>query len=276
MDIAWTHMENDPEFQQTITDYAAAIDEATVGLDGPEFMLRTQAYVMRNDHPSAVFSSMYSGFKASGKTDKLVGMNIVGAENNVIAMRDYRLHMKMFRYLKSKFPKLNLSLHAGELSLGMVPPEGLRNHIQEAIDIAGAQRIGHGLDIAYESAADQLLKKMKQQKIAVEINLSSNALIAGVEGSAHPVTVYMQQGVPIVISTDDEGVSRSSISYEYLLFISRYQPSYATLKQTVYNSIRYSFLTPTDQATQTRLLNDRFIVFEKKIAAMVRSFPGKP
>ncbi len=273
LDVAWTRMENDTEFQRSILSYAASIDKATDGLDGPEFMLRTQVYVMRNDRPSAVFSSMYAGFNAAQKTDKLVGMNIVGAENNAIAMRDYRLHMRMLRYLKGKFPGLNLALHAGELSLGMVPPEGLRHHIREAVDIAGARRIGHGLDIAYESDADRLLMKMKQKKVAVEINLSSNALIAGVEGSAHPVTIYMQHGVPIVISTDDEGVSRSSISHEYFLFMSRYQPSYAVLKQTVYNSIRYSFLTQADQAVQIQLLDQRFTAFEKKIAAMVRGFP---
>ncbi len=267
---AWQLLESDAKLQQTIAAYVATIDEVTEGLDEPGFVLRMQAYVMRDDHPSAVFSSMYSAFKSLEKTHKLVGVNIVGAENNFVAMRDYRLHMKMFRYLKDKFPASNVSLHAGELSLGMVPPEGLRDHIREAVEIAGAKRIGHGLDITYESGAAQLLREMVQKRVAVEINLSSNAMIAGIQGAEHPITVYMEHGVPIVISTDDEGVSRSTISHEYLLFMSRYQPSYATLKETVYNSIRYAFMSQTDQAQQLHQLDARFAQFEKETAMMVR------
>jgi adenosine deaminase/adenosine deaminase CECR1 len=267
---AWTVLESDSGLQKKITDYVHTIDEATEGLDDPDFLLRTQAYVMRDDRPSAVFSSMYSAFKSVEKTDKLVGVNIVGPENNFIAMRDYGLHMQMFRFLKEKFPASNLSLHAGELALGMVPPEGLRDHIREAVEIAGAKRIGHGLDIAYETGAVQLLREMSQKKVVVEINLSSNALIAGIQGLDHPITVYMEHGVPIVISTDDEGVSRSSISHEYLLFMSRYQPSYASLKDTVYNSIRYSFMRKAEQVQQLRQLDARFTQFEKETAAMVR------
>ena len=45
---------------------------------------------------------------------------------------------------------LLLSETARELALGMVPPEGLQSHIREAVEAAGAQRIGHGGDIAHE------------------------------------------------------------------------------------------------------------------------------
>jgi hypothetical protein len=48
--------------------------------------------------------------------------------------------------------------------------------------------------------------------------------------------------VPYVISTDDAGVTRHTLSNEYVLFASRYKPGYAELKKTSYNSIRYAFL----------------------------------
>ncbi len=272
-DAARNRLENDSDMQQKIDRFATEIVRITEGLDDAEFMLRAQAYVARNASPSSVFSSMYAGFKATEKTDKLVGLNIVGPENEHIAMRDYRLHMKMFRYFKSKAPNVPLALHAGELTIGMVPPEGLRDHIRDAVDIAGAQRIGHGIDVAYEAEADALLRHLSVKKIPVEINLTSNAFIAGVKGAQHPVTLYMQHGVPIVISTDDAGVSRSSISHEYLLFMSGYRPSYATVKSTVYNSLRYAFLSMAEKEKQSRLLDARFAKFEKDTAYMVRNLP---
>ena len=275
LEQAWSRLEHDETVQREISTYVADIDQVTEGLDDEAFTLRAQAYVGRVDRPAAVFASMYSGFKAAGQTSKIVGLNIVGPENSIIAMRDYRLHMEMFRYLKEKYPNVQLSLHAGELALGMVEPAGLRHHIREAVEVAGAKRIGHGLDIMYETDAQDLLKKMAHEKVAVEINLTSNAFIAGVSGSSHPVILYLQHGVPIVISTDDEGVSRSTMSNEYLLFISSYKPSYAVLKNTIYNSMTYSFLNETEKLQQKKLLDQRFKKFEHEITQSLGSFVGK-
>lgn len=94
------------------------------------------------------------------------------------------------------------------------------------------------MDIIHETDAYELLEIMKQRNIAVEINLSSNEFILGVKDEAHPLQLYRQYAVPFVISTDDAGVSRNNLSHEYLLFTSRYKPSYQELKSTVYNSIR--------------------------------------
>lgn len=51
-----------------------------------------------------------------------------------------------------------MALHAGELALGMVPPEQLGNHISDSVMIGGADRIGHGVDLYWENAALPLLK----------------------------------------------------------------------------------------------------------------------
>lgn len=269
LDSAWRRLENNEIFQSQIKKFIAEIEHDTADIDDAEFTLRVQTYVTRNTSPSSVFSSMYSGFIAATHSNKIVGLNIVGPENSVVAMRDYSLHMQMFKYFKNKYPDVRLSLHAGELAMGMVPPEGLRNHIRQAVDIAGAQRIGHGLDIMYESDADTLLRKISHKRIAVEINLTSNEFIAGVSGQAHPITIYIQRNVPIVISTDDEGVSRSTMSNEYLLFASRYRPSYSFLKNTVYNSIQYSFLNDDEKLKQKKILDQRFARFEKDTAQTV-------
>ena len=197
-----------------------------------------------------------------------MSVNIVGAEHYPVSMRDYRLHMRMYKFLSAKYPNVKLSLHAGELALGQVPPEGLKFHIAEAIDIAGAKRIGHGMDIAHESQPLAILKKMREKNVAVEVNLTSNEFILGVKGEAHPVNIYRKYGVPFVLSSDDTGVSRNTLSNEYVLFASRYKTSYAEVKKLSYDSIRYGFLADADKQRLLKQLDTRFAKFEADIAEL--------
>lgn len=261
-------LDQDAGAQKKIADYVQDIVKDTEGIDDAQFSLKIQTYVSRNSAPSKVFSSLYAAFAASHNNPLIVGVNIVGAEHAVVALRDYNLHMQMFAFLKQRFPKVRLSLHAGELALGMTSPEHLQHHMRSAVQIARAERIGHGVDIMHESNPDQLLALLKERNVAVEINLTSNAFILGLKERAHPVTMYLRHQIPIVISSDDAGVSRNNLSREYFLFTSRYKPSYDTLKNTVYNSIRYSFLSEEDKAKQMLELDRRFVRFEAAAAKL--------
>ncbi len=264
-DQLYTYLKNNAPNAQAINEFVRSVETAANTIDDAQFTMRFQAYVSRNSKPEKIFSGLYSSFAANKASTKIVGINFVGPENGYIAMRDYRLHMKMFQFLKKQFPDSKLSLHAGELVIGMVPPEGLTYHINDAIHLAGANRIGHGVDIANESDAADLLKLMREKDIAIEINLTSNEFILGVANNAHPLQLYRSQKVPFVISTDDSGVSRSNLSHEYFLFASRYKPSYPELKQTVFNSIRYSFLSANEKNTELANLNKRFDEFERSV-----------
>ena len=264
-------LDRDPAFAKSIADFTAKIDEAAAGIDDERFTMRYQTYVLRLLNPSQVFSAMVAAFKSASSGGKVVGVNIVGQESTMVSMRDYALHMKMFRFLKPFYPNVKVALHAGELALGEVPPEGLKFHIDQALTVAGADRIGHGIDLAHEANAPAILRTMREKDIPVEINLTSNAFISGIKGENHPVTLYRKYGVPYVISTDDAGVTRHTLSQEYVLFASRYKPDYAEMKKTSYNSIRYAFLPAADKARLTRQLNARFAAFEADVAKMVKT-----
>jgi adenosine deaminase/adenosine deaminase CECR1 len=71
-----------------------------------------------------------------------------------------------------------------------------------------------------------------------------------------------------VISTDDAGVTRHNLANEYVLFASRYKPSYAEVKKASYNSIRYSFMASADKERLKRQLDQRFAKFEAEIASL--------
>src|SRR4029077_6567374 len=75
-----------------------------------------------------------------------------------------------------------------------------------------------------------------------ENNLTSNDQILNVSGDEHPLPVYMKYGVPVAISTDDEGVARSDMTHEYLRAVESYRLPYTELKRMTRQSIEHSFL----------------------------------
>jgi adenosine deaminase len=203
--------------------------------------VRYQAVAIRNLPPPIVFAQLHYAFALADADPRYVGVNIVAPEDGPVALADYDRHMAMLRFLGQRYPKVAMSLHAGEITRGLVPVAALRDHIAKAVD-AGARRIGHGVDISYEADAPQLLARMARERIAVEINLTSNDLILGVRGAEHPLALYRAAGVPTVLSTDDEGVARSDMTNEYFRAATDQGLTYADLKAMARASIRYSFL----------------------------------
>ena len=157
-------------------------------------------------------------------------------------MERYHLDMQMLDYLHSVYPSVHITLHAGELAPGMVPPEGLSFHIREAIDLGHAERIGHGVDVLHEDNPRSLLNEMAAKHVDVEVNLTSNDVILGIKGKDHPLHAYMAAHVPFSLSTDDEGVSRIDLTHEYVKAVVEQNLSYADLKYSARNSLEYSFL----------------------------------
>ena len=123
-----------------------------------------------------------------------------------------------------------------------MPREHLGWHIRVAVEIAGAKRIGHGIDISYDRQMYATLGKMRQREVAVEINLTSNEVILGVSGENHPISIYLEEDVPITISTDDEGVSRIDLTHEYQRAVQTYDLDYQTIKGISRNALQYNFL----------------------------------
>src|SRR5690606_32901955 len=171
--------------------------------------------VLRGLQPKDVYAQLMLAFELVSRDPRVVGLNMVMPEDGYVAMRDFRLHMAMLDLLHQHHPEAQVTLHAGELVPGMVPPEGLRFHIRESIETGHARRIGHGVAVMHEDDPDALLRLMANRRILVEICLTSNATILGVTGSEHPLPVFLEEGVPVALATDDAGVSRSSLAREF-------------------------------------------------------------
>jgi adenosine deaminase len=165
---------------------------------------------------------------------------------------------------------VQVTLHAGELAPGLVRPEELRYHIREAVEVAGASRIGHGAAIAWEDSAHQLLQDMARRQVLVEIALGSNDVILGLRGRQHPLRLYMDYGVPVVLVTDDEAVLRSELTMEFLKGVEEHGLRYHELKQMAFNSIAFAFVDNDTKARLRQRLAHDFNAFERTWAQRAR------
>jgi adenosine deaminase len=198
--------------------------------------------ILRGFPKEQVFAQTLLGFEVAAADPRVVGINMVMPEDAYIPMTDYAEQMRIVRFHHGLYPQVHITLHAGELAPGLVTRVGLCCHVRLAVEEAHAERIGHGVDVMYENDPYALLKVMAEKRVMVEINLTSNDVILGISGRNHPLPIYRKFGVPVALSTDDEGVSRIDLTHEYVRAVESYALRYEDLKQMVRTGIEHSFL----------------------------------
>ena len=130
----------------------------------------------------------------------VVGFDIAGPERGSPP--------RLFRsaYDIARIGRLGLTAHAGEDA----PVE----YVWEAVDVLGANRIGHGCAAAADGA---LLRRLARDRILVECCLSSNEHTGAVRrGARHPIHAFLEAGVPVAICCDNSTVSRTDQVHESL------------------------------------------------------------
>jgi adenosine deaminase len=249
----------------------AAISQVTTALacdarnaqPGCGVIFRYILQINRNNSPDEVFVQTAIAAALIRAEPRIVALNFVGPEDNFVARRDYTRHMQIIRFLAND---LSVALHAGELWLGLVPPPDLTFHIRAAIEIAGARRIGHGVTLAFERDMEGLLAEMRARPVVVEINLTSNDLILGVRGKDHPLPAYLAAGVPVVLSSDDAGISRIDLTNEYVRAARDYGLGYRILKAIARNALIYSFLDEGQKRDELKRFDRACAEFERSVA----------
>lgn len=204
--------------------------------------VKFQYYILREQSLDKVFAQALNGFAAANLSNEIVGVNLVQAEDGAISLRDYQQQMQIFKFLHSTYPNVKIALHAGELTPSLVPPTELHFHIHDAIFTGHANRIGHGVDITHEKEPETVLKHMARTLTPVEINLTSNRKILNISGKEHPLNYYLAHNVPVVLSTDDEGILRTNLTQEYVDAVINQHLDYSTIKTINRNALTYSFL----------------------------------
>jgi aminodeoxyfutalosine deaminase len=129
----------------------------------------------------------------------LVGFGLGGPEAGV-RRADYR-----DEFAAARAAGLHSVPHAGE-SLG--PDE-----VWAAVDVLGAERIGHGIAAA---ADPRLLDRLREDRITLEVCPSSNVATGVVPSlAAHPLPGLLAAGVPVVLGSDDPPMFGTTLVDEY-------------------------------------------------------------
>lgn len=217
---------------------------------GCDVGVRFVAQVSRTGANDTIFGQLVAAFEMAMKTPGIVAVNLSSPEDDTSSLANYDLHMAMLDFLYNQYTvtkksPLHVTLHAGELTPKYLPasyPTANTFHIRKAVEVGHAERIGHGLDVLSETDAQGLLDELRQKNVLVEVCLSSNAQILEVQGTAHPLSTYLKNQVPVALATDDQGVSRSSLAGEMLRGVLDQHLDYRQLKAMARDSLEHAFL----------------------------------
>jgi adenosine deaminase/aminodeoxyfutalosine deaminase len=141
-----------------------------------------------------------------------------------------RLFPDIFRAARDQ--GLHVVAHAGEAC----GPESIR----DAVELLGAERIGHGLT-AYRDP--HLMALLRERRIPLEVCPTSNVatgLIARFED--HPLPKFLSSGLVVTLNSDDPAMFGTSLENEFLEAARCFGFSRETLTDLCLNAARASFL----------------------------------
>jgi adenosine deaminase len=127
---------------------------------------------------------------------------------------------------------LHVTIHAGEI--------GGSWNVREAVELLGAERVGHGVRAAEDAAVMRLLK---QRGITLEVCPTSN-IQTGVTPTftQHPLRRLYAAGIPVTINTDDPSVSDTTLSDEYVVAASTMGLTVKDVQLMILNAARAAFV----------------------------------
>jgi aminodeoxyfutalosine deaminase len=132
---------------------------------------------------------------------------------------------------RAKAAGLHITPHAGEVA---GPAQ-----VWEALDVLGADRIGHGVRSIEDPA---LVKELARRRICLEVCPTSNVRLGLCPSHAdHPMHLLYEAGVPVTVNSDDPGLFGSTLSQETALLTARLGFAEAEAAEVLENAVRYSF-----------------------------------
>ncbi|MCC7441710.1 MAG: hypothetical protein IT285_08755 [Bdellovibrionales bacterium] len=176
-------------------------------------------------------------------TDLIVGANLLADETEHPTLeRGQTVYATLAHARGQGRTNLRFTQHAGELG----DPRNARDAI-----LMGSERLGHAVKLRDDALALELARR---RRLAVETNLESNIRLGIVADlREHPFLDFHRLGLPVSLSTDDEGMFRSNIITECRHALAATDIQYSELREIIADSIRTSF---ADESTQARLAGE--------------------
>ena len=133
-----------------------------------------------------------------------------------------------------------VTIHAGETGIG--------KNVFEAVEVLGAERIGHGVFIKDCIEAYNIVKS---KKITLEMCLTSNIQTKAIDTyENHPFYNFFNDGIRVTINTDNRTVSDTNMTKECEVIFKYFNITLDEYKQVYYYSVDAAF---ADLKTKERL-----------------------
>jgi len=160
------------------------------------------------------------------KEDLMVGFDMAGPEPDFA--NDHIEPLTTYAQEKG----LQITLHAGEC--------GCAHNVVQAIRL-GAKRIGHGIAIQKDEAAQEFcLEKGTVIEMCPTSNIQTNAVK---DWKDYPLLDFLEKGITCCINTDNRTVSNTTLTREYMLLTEHFGISYATMKSLNLSGLSGAFTT---------------------------------
>jgi adenosine deaminase CECR1 len=134
---------------------------------------------------------------------------------------------------------LPLFLHSGETS------RARGENLYDAV-LLGSPRIGHGLALVRHPL---LMEMVRERGTAIEVCPISNQVLGYVPDlRSHPAVAYINDGIPVVLSPDDPGLTRHTLSHDFYEACLAWELDLPDLKQLALDSLLHSAMSAEEKA----------------------------
>ncbi|MEX3791391.1 adenosine deaminase [Paraburkholderia sp. BR14374] len=196
--------------------------------------------VTRGDYSAVNLSTLLQAYQDLGEPKDVIGLDLAGDEETA-----YPKELpSLFREAKDRFD-LGITIHAGET--------GRVENVRSAVELFGADRIGHGTAAGKDP---DVLELLSARDICVEVCPISNRLTGAVPANeAHPLQQFRRYGVPFVICSDNPAIHRRGLADDQAAAMAE-GLSIGDMRQQYEVAKRYSFMKDLKsdlcRATSTR------------------------
>ena len=220
----------DQVVEATLEGYKQGMAEAA--REGNKIRVESLLCGMRQNNRSQEPAAAVVKYRNKG----VVGFDIAGPEDGFPPSNQ----LETFEYLRKE--NAHFTIHAGEAY-------GLPS-IWEAIQICGAERLGHGVriidDIDFSGDKPKLgplASYVRDRRIPLELCPTSNLQTGAAKTySEHPIGILAKLRFRVTLNTDNRLMSRTSMSNEMSECVKSFGWKFADLQRVTVNALKSSFI----------------------------------
>lgn len=220
----------DQVVEATLEGYKQGMAEAAS--EGNKIRVESLLCGMRQNNRSQEAAAAVVKYREKG----VVGFDIAGPEDGFPPTNQ----LETFEYLRKE--NAHFTIHAGEAY-------GLPS-IWEAIQICGAERLGHGVriidDIDFSGDKPKLgplASYVRDRRIPLELCPTSNLQTGAAKTySDHPIGMLAKLRFRVTLNTDNRLMSRTSMSNEMTQCVKSFGWKFADLQRVTVNALKSSFI----------------------------------